>query len=1708
MNKGLKGFVALLAFVQSGVALAQSASGFPNEVLGEPGDFLAHPAPEMGRLAIIDIIGNYVVSVPEAPSSPKGSDFIVRAWDFSSLDAATPPIEHSQYGTTKHPFLAHGLIKHGNQLYIGGWPENAVAIGEDGEPAHVRWTGPAFHFSKSGMSAPWSATDYWSYGVASGNSVIRMYNDETNDHEEIAEWDHLALTGVIGFANFMGDLLIYASDQSKTGVASYDVSEVDDEAVTAPKLLDVINSASLHPTITYPVWTEEGRVLQAVEGGIGGYWNEIYGHYIVFSRKGSNPGVQVIDFSDPTNLEIACEFFSRDSSYVPEHQDDYGSMNYVGFQDNYIFAERFKINLDTCLHELALDQVGAGSETSQYARPIGNFLLTGGLFNWRTGRDVNDAGMGVWVHQAEADLAPPYVTYHIPQADRTDYPLFAPISVHIPETIRSETITYNTPEDIDNATDDAAQAEVNSKTLRMRKIGVTAGEDDIALNYVLSHMGMLTINPEGELEPDTTYEVILVDIEDAVHNKMEEYRFRFSTGATVDRSQYSQSAPIPMLFPRGLSENDILAGLSLTAGGENVPFDFEYKPSAMSVVVPEDDLDPNTTYEFSFVGSAESGVQIKDPKGKLKTTYSFTFSTGEELDAGATPQPTMTPTPGPTSTPTPTPVPNLAPEIISLDLSEQTIVTEQAFSLSVNADARDGDSLLYRYNLGLGGGYGPWGSAAILNTSYSEPGSYRISVQVRDRAEGDDDGEQVTGTIVVTVLRQQVEIDNTINNRFNSSSVMCDVENGFFWVANPDNHTIAGIDVSGLPRSGGDNAADIEFPVDKHPQSVATDSAGNVWVTSRKEDTVNIYTSSGDLVTSINMGYGSSPYGIVMSDASIGSTGAKAYVTLYGSGELARIDVDSRAEDATRIELEPTASALAISLDGSQILVNRFISPLNWGEVWSIDADNWTLDQVITLRKDDGVDGADSGRGVPNYLASVAIHPNGTRAYITANKANVDRSPILFQGIDANVDLDDDNTIRPVLMTLDLTRNIEMYGARVDLDNGDSPSSLAFSPNAEYLFVGIQGLNEIQALNLVASGDDLPTSIDAQFPSGFAPQGLCMDGVSNHLVSKNMTDRTISAIDVDTFLNGGNVNPPISVISTVANEVMTEQVRLGKQIFYNAADERMSAEGYMSCATCHIEGGQDGRTYDFSGRGEGLRNNISLLGRMGARFGRLHWSANFDEVQDFEHDIRGAFLGDGFLTDFAVGESPLDSKAGRDSDLDALAAYVSSLGKDSLPRSPHKTSAGEHSEAGLRGQALFNSADLNCSTCHVPPFYTNGLTHNVGTFREYSGKRLGQDNLSESGLKTPSLLGAFATAPYLHDGSAETLEDVFKVFGGTVYQAEDASGGTVVESEYLRKSFGSVIVGNSGGNGSELVFSNIDGGQGGGAAVRFRYAGSVLEDGVLRMVVNGDASYEVPLEYLPVFANTGVRGNYAETSSVQINLNQGASNTIVFTYEGAGSDVDIVIDDLTVTNIDDFTQSSEDNSVVANAHLRALGLGPDGFADLVQFIKELDSNDAPEDSATLPISVPFPDDLPAPVPAPNVTSAPTPSPTPLSTGQPVATPTPAVDDNVTPEPTMTPIVVVTPTPSPEPTLVPIVIPPMVEETPVPQESEPPISDEPPTGNEPSVSETDAPVVAQSSGGTGLLAGESGGGGSTGWWMLALLAGLPLVRFVKRRSGDC
>ncbi|HIP81050.1 MAG TPA: c-type cytochrome, partial [Leucothrix mucor] len=129
-------------------------------------------------------------------------------------------------------------------------------------------------------------------------------------------------------------------------------------------------------------------------------------------------------------------------------------------------------------------------------------------------------------------------------------------------------------------------------------------------------------------------------------------------------------------------------------------------------------------------------------------------------------------------------------------------------------------------------------------------------------------------------------------------------------------------------------------------------------------------------------------------------------------------------------------------------------------------------------------------------------------------------------------------------------------------------------------------------------------------------------------------------------------------------------------------------------------------------------------------------------------------------------------------DLDDLAKYVQSLNK--IPDSPYKNTDGSLTADAKLGEKLFLTK--GCNDCHSGAFFTDSAKnnlHNIGTLKTTSGKRLGEQL---TGISTPTLKGLWMTAPYLHDGSANTLQDAIKVMRN---KANHPITTTAQERDYL-----------------------------------------------------------------------------------------------------------------------------------------------------------------------------------------------------------------------------------------------------------------------------------------------------------------------------------
>ena len=680
--------------------------------------------------------------------------------------------------------------------------------------------------------------------------------------------------------------------------------------------------------------------------------------------------------------------------------------------------------------------------------------------------------------------------------------------------------------------------------------------------------------------------------------------------------------------------------------------------------------------------------------------------------------------------------------------------------VTFTATAQGGVNVRYSWQFGDGTPETTFSASPSIEYTYTSPGIYFVTLTVTDDL----------GIPSVQSFVQTVHLPLTASPSRHSSNIAYEETPGGdrLWVVNQDNDSVSAFDTATNTRLA-------EIPVGSAPRAVAVAPDGRIWVTNKRDPSISIVSPDTlGVAQTIALPRGAEPYGLVFSPAA-----NRAFVALEGRGELAVLDASSGDLLAS---VDAGANARHVSIDGAgtTLYVSRFITPPQpgedtavvatevggvpvGGEVLVLDAATLTPSGTIILRHSDKADFENQGAGVPNYLGAVAISPDGASATVPSKQDNIARGT-LRNGANINFQ----NTVRAISSRIDLGAAAEDYGRRIDHDNASLTSAAAYDPFGIYLFVALETSREIAVVD-VHGGFEM-----FRFEVGLAPQGLAVAPDGSRLYVSNFMDRTVDVLDLTDLRDTGQWSVArIATLPSIVTEKLDPEVLLGKQLFYDASDTRLSRDRYMSCASCHNDGGHDGRVWDLTGMGEGLRNTINLQGTAAAH-GRLHWSQNFDEVQDFEGQIRGLAGGTGLMadSDFFSGtrDEPLgDPKAGISADLDALAAYVASLNE--FPVSPYRNADGTLTAEGEAGRSVFMRK--NCADCHADAPFTDSAADNlrdIGTLKTTSGSRLGGQL---TGTDTPTLRAVWRTPPYLHDGSAETLADAVAAHSDIALDAAD-----------------------------------------------------------------------------------------------------------------------------------------------------------------------------------------------------------------------------------------------------------------------------------------------------------------------------------------------
>jgi DNA-binding beta-propeller fold protein YncE len=503
-----------------------------------------------------------------------------------------------------------------------------------------------------------------------------------------------------------------------------------------------------------------------------------------------------------------------------------------------------------------------------------------------------------------------------------------------------------------------------------------------------------------------------------------------------------------------------------------------------------------------------------------------------------------------------------------------------------------------------------------------------------------------------------------------------------------------------------------EVPVGLHPEGVA-------WIGNSSSLACCVYGSDEIIILDATDGkitrrvpVFDEPYGIVSS-----ADGSRLFATLEYPGQILELNT---ADGALRNTWQTGSMlrGLAISPAGDFLLTTEYLT----SKVLQVSTADGSIQRTWEPASTD------------NLARQIVIAPTADRAWFTHIRSRVTAAH-------------GNGSIFPYVSVARLTGTDAGTRLRVPMDTirgtrvTANPWDCDITPDGRTLCVAFAGTNDMYLLNITDNHSELDFKAALQLGSNPRAVRCSPDGAA--VLAYNALDFSVVAFSLQDGRELGRI--------AVTQNPLSEQLLLGKKLFYTALPP-MTSRGWISCSSCHPDGDADGRTWQ---QPEGLRNTQPMNGLAWTH--PLHWSSDRDEVQDFEHTIRGKLMQGRGLLQGTLPAAMAEPIAGRSNALDALAAYTNSHG---FTLSPHATHG--LSESAKRGQQLFHSENTRCASCHKGPLYSDSqpapadkLTlHDVGTGTADATELMGPR------YDTPTLLGVYRSAPYLHHGRAATLHDV------------------------------------------------------------------------------------------------------------------------------------------------------------------------------------------------------------------------------------------------------------------------------------------------------------------------------------------------------------
>lgn len=623
-------------------------------------------------------------------------------------------------------------------------------------------------------------------------------------------------------------------------------------------------------------------------------------------------------------------------------------------------------------------------------------------------------------------------------------------------------------------------------------------------------------------------------------------------------------------------------------------------------------------------------------------------------------------------------------------------------------------------------------------------------------------------------------------------------------MVNPDNDSVSRLDTTD------ESLVEFRLPAgNKHaPKGLSLKEDGSeVWVACHDSDRVYLMDSAGAVLHRIDLPWGSGPYSVALSPDQ-----QRAVVTLHRAEAAAVLDVPGRKVAKILDHLFWAPMGIAWTDNGNGAWINHIFAPGEHPLQTRLDFSG-DEPRVSTAIRMTPADPRQSTRLTAPYNIAEGGYLNvrGHGAQIpAASGRNELWLPTQYHNFTEEI-YTPDSTIQSAI------RRIHLGNRTLLQENKDKviltaryvhtptatgryegpgwnaqvagPVDLAFSHDGKMVYV----LHELSGDLLV-----MPTSTPAVKPAAAAPLpeikvgdrpiGFALSPSTGRAYVYNLLSRDISIVDLAQLKEIRRV-----AATPLSGEPFPPTVLQGAKIFHSSDDPRISKNGKISCASCHINGEHDGRTWNFHrlpGK-HGPRSVPTMLGlRLGFGpkddaygWGQLHRSGDRDELQDFEHTFQNIQMGGtGFLAAAAKPELG-EPNTGLSPELDALADYLLFL--DPLMRSPHRAADGKLTEAAVRGATFFRGnnraakrADAGCAACHLPDKgFQDFKFHDVGQRRDSAETEL-NGRTPRWHVNTPTLVGLWATAPY---GGMSSFGEAHSAESGIVALLQDAAkrAGTV-----------------------------------------------------------------------------------------------------------------------------------------------------------------------------------------------------------------------------------------------------------------------------------------------------------------------------------------